>query len=157
MTNPVCPLCGKEKTTGRGVYHKTCGKIARKPRGRELAKIKYQTDTAGEKARLREWRKNNKEHYLASARKSYEKHKAKVSARLKEHRRRKPWQIVAHKSLNKAVAAGVVVRKPCEICGNARSYGHHNSYLPEDYLKVTWFCQSHHRAWHKLFLPEIPA
>ncbi len=53
---------------------------------------------------------------------------------------------VARWKLNRAVASGRIVRLPCQICGAAKSQGHHHDYtLP---LDVIWLCPVHHTAEH---------
>ena len=54
--------------------------------------------------------------------------------------------------LNQAIASGKIVRKPCEVCGEIKSEGHHVDYdLPFD---VMWLCKKHHVAEHKRILEE---
>jgi hypothetical protein len=48
--------------------------------------------------------------------------------------------------LNRAIAAGRVLRKPCEVCGSAGSQGHHTDYSKP--LDVMWLCPVHHAAEH---------
>ncbi len=55
----------------------------------------------------------------------------------------------------KAIAKGVLTRKPCEACGSdpvaadGRSliHAHHDDYNKP--LDVRWLCQKHHHEWHK--------
>lgn len=53
----------------------------------------------------------------------------------------------ARSILNSAVASGKIIRKPCRVCGNKRSQGHHNDYNKP--LKVIWLCALHHAELHK--------
>lgn len=48
--------------------------------------------------------------------------------------------------LGKAIAAGVVVKKPCVVCGSKKSEGHHDDYSKP--LNVHWLCRPHHIAHH---------
>lgn len=48
--------------------------------------------------------------------------------------------------LERAVKNGKVIKKPCEICGNPKSEGHHEDY--RSHLKVRWLCFKHHREAH---------
>jgi hypothetical protein len=45
----------------------------------------------------------------------------------------------------------LIVRKPCEICGdvNYEADAHHEKY--SDYLNVRWLCKPHHRTIHLIF------
>mgnify|MGYP001611599223 CR=1 FL=1 len=46
----------------------------------------------------------------------------------------------------KAIQDGVLVREPCEVCGNPKVDGHHDDYSKP--LDVRWLCRSHHRLHH---------
>lgn len=48
---------------------------------------------------------------------------------------------------NKAIIKGLLIREPCEICGDKKTEAHHNDY--DKPLNVRWLCFIHHRAWHK--------
>lgn len=59
-----------------------------------------------------------------------------------------PLKIAAHDAVRAAVAAGRLVRQPCEACGSEnRVAAHHDDYLEP--LTVRWFCFGHHVAWHR--------
>jgi hypothetical protein len=45
-----------------------------------------------------------------------------------------------------ALKKGVMIRQPCEVCGNPKTVGHHHDYAKP--LDVTWLCQKHHRQEH---------
>lgn len=63
---------------------------------------------------------------------------------------------VAHYSLTNAVRDGRVKRQPCDMCGDPKSQGHHSDYSKP--LDVTWLCEKHHKAAHKikaLFQPVL--
>jgi hypothetical protein len=47
-----------------------------------------------------------------------------------------------------AIRDGRLLRKPCEICGDVKSEGHHTSYKRENWLKVVWLCKKHHISVH---------
>ncbi len=49
----------------------------------------------------------------------------------------------------RAIAAGVIVPKPCAVCGAAEVEAHHPDYeAPDAHLKVDWLCREHHMAEH---------
>lgn len=48
-----------------------------------------------------------------------------------------------------AIKKGKLIRKPCEICGDIKSDGHHEVYSTYD--KVRWLCRKHHKVIHYLF------
>lgn len=53
-----------------------------------------------------------------------------------------------HTAVGKAVREGILVRKPCQVCGAGKGiHGHHDDYSKP--LDVKWLCPTHHRARHK--------
>jgi len=52
----------------------------------------------------------------------------------------------SHRLVAAAIADGVLVRGPCELCGAVPTEGHHEDYdLP---LEVRWLCKVHHSLRH---------
>lgn len=55
----------------------------------------------------------------------------------------------------KAILKGVLIRQPCEVCGETGTFvdgrnrvqAHHDDYTKP--LEVRWLCQQHHHEWHK--------
>lgn len=76
----------------------------------------------------KEWRKKNGHDY-------------------KEYKKKYPEKYNAHKLVTYAVRSGILDRKPCEVCGDTKSKGHHEDYSKP--LEVKWLCQSHHSEVHK--------
>lgn len=60
-----------------------------------------------------------------------------------------------HDITEKAIAAGVLIQQPCEVCGafgvmadgRCEVQAHHDDYNKP--LQVRWLCQKHHHEWHK--------
>jgi hypothetical protein len=48
----------------------------------------------------------------------------------------------------RAVKKGLLIRKPCETCGNPRGEAHHDDYRKP--LEVRWLCRVHHTEHHRL-------
>ena len=54
----------------------------------------------------------------------------------------------AHKAVERAIAVGGLVRKPCERCGSTfRIEAHHDDYSQP--LAVMWLCRTHHIERHR--------
>lgn len=47
----------------------------------------------------------------------------------------------------KLIEGGLIVKTPCEVCGEKNTQVHHYDYL--DPINVSFFCVKHHREWHK--------
>jgi hypothetical protein len=54
----------------------------------------------------------------------------------------------AHAAVRVALRQGKLKRGRCEVCGSFRVQAHHESYQPEHYLVVRWFCVKHHQQLH---------
>lgn len=52
----------------------------------------------------------------------------------------------ARNILQGAVKHGRIIKKPCEVCGDSNSQGHHNDYSKP--LEVVWLCRKHHNKLH---------
>jgi len=65
----------------------------------------------------------------------------------KKQMKRNPEKIKARKKLYNALRTGKIQRKPCEICGEEETHGHHEDY--DKPLDVRWLCQKHHREYHE--------
>jgi hypothetical protein len=53
----------------------------------------------------------------------------------------------SHNAVARAIKSGLLDRKPCLVCGAAKSEAHHESY--DRPIDVTWLCTIHHKARHK--------
>ncbi|MGI9143639.1 MAG: hypothetical protein ACR2IJ_10675 [Fluviibacter sp.] len=59
---------------------------------------------------------------------------------------RNPEKAFARHAISNAIRDGRLHRKPCEVCGNAKSEGHHPDYSKP--LSVMWLCRKHHLEQH---------
>lgn len=57
-------------------------------------------------------------------------------------------KLQAHHAVRVAIRQGALKRGRCEVCGSFRVDGHHQSYHPDDWLKVVWLCRKHHQLLH---------
>lgn len=48
--------------------------------------------------------------------------------------------------VHRAIRVGTLVRKPCEVCGAAKTDAHHDDYSKP--LAVRWLCRRHHQQHH---------
>jgi hypothetical protein len=81
---------------------------------------------------IKNWRKDNPE--------KNKQHKTKWQ-------KNNPEKILAHNTVNRAITNGILIREPCEICGDKKTEAHHDDYSKP--LDVRWLCSKHHKAWHK--------
>jgi hypothetical protein len=65
---------------------------------------------------------------------------------LLNHAEKYPQKTQARQALGNAVRDGKIIRKPCEVCGNTDSEGHHDDYSKP--LDVIWLCPKHHAECH---------
>lgn len=56
-------------------------------------------------------------------------------------------KVAARRAVKVAVLAGLLVRQPCEVCGDPQTDGHHEDYGRP--LDVRWLCRPHHLALHR--------
>lgn len=52
----------------------------------------------------------------------------------------------ARSLVRRAVEAGRLIRKPCEVCGSSPADAHHDDYSKP--LNVRWLCRPHHAEHH---------
>ncbi len=52
----------------------------------------------------------------------------------------------AHIIVGNSIKSGVLVKKPCEVCGEDIVNAHHDDYAHP--LSVRWLCDVHHNEWH---------
>lgn len=99
-------------------------------------------------------RQRNSKTYKASWKKWYEKRMAdpvwreRENQRTKERRLQAPDKHKARRICQKAVEKGVILKRPCEVCGSEKSQAHHPNYSRP--LAVIWLCQDHHGVEHRI-------
>lgn len=68
-------------------------------------------------------------------------------------RDRNPQAVWAHVALKSALRRGLVVQRPCEVCGSPDSEAHHPDYTRP--ALVQWLCRRHHTAEHRRLKCEV--
>jgi hypothetical protein len=66
------------------------------------------------------------------------------------HRRffeRNPDRFEVKRIVKNALRQGVLIKQPCEVCGDPKTQGHHDDYSKP--LSVRWLCQKHHWDIHR--------
>lgn len=66
---------------------------------------------------------------------------------------RHPKKKEAHRAVQRAVKKGLLIKTPCEVCGEKKVEGHHDDY--DKPLVVRWLCHKHHMELHRLD-PDLP-
>ena len=69
-----------------------------------------------------------------------------MSELVKKYNKKYPERYKAVHQLNRAIRTGKLERKPCIVCENPKSQGHHQDYSKP--LEVIWLCAKHHKAVH---------
>jgi hypothetical protein len=134
----VCRGCGNAKPA-EGFYRDGRNRDGLKHKCRLcMAKIEWSKsdDQRRRIAELERFRRQHDPEYAKrqndSNRASVKKHRDKANARAK---------------MKHAIKRGRLVRLPCEVCGDAKSHGHHEDYAKP--LDVVWLCQKHHMERHR--------
>jgi hypothetical protein len=111
----------------------------------KTVRARYRNGKIGKAARVRY--RNGENGRAADVRYRKSENGRAVSARaLQLFKARHPERIRAKDAVNNALKRGKLVRKPCEVCGNPRTDGHHPDYSKP--LEVQWLCQCHHIELH---------
>lgn len=96
--------------------------------------------------KVEQWAKENPEKARAKDLRWKSINKAHVNEHDRQRMAANPEKCVARRLVRSAIAAGTLVRKPCEVCGASRTHGHHEDYSKP--LDVNWLCPKHHAARH---------
>jgi len=63
----------------------------------------------------------------------------------------------AHVAVREALKKSLIAKQSCQICKrkhgvDVKAEAHHTDYSKP--LDVMWLCPKHHKAWHRVFIPE---
>jgi hypothetical protein len=122
-------------------------------RNREYARIRRSDPVKREKLRAyqRVWSKSPNAR-RARRRKfrryvSDDKNRLKVNKYVRAYRKRFNGKARAHDRTKIAIEKGILIKEPCEICGESRVDAHHEDYSRP--LEVRWLCKIHHGERHR--------
>ena len=157
MIEKKCPKCGQIKTednfyprSGNKSYllRSYCKECENKNQyekywaNPEQSREYSRKINARRKDKMREY---NKKHYLEI--KDKEWRKAQTRKNHKAYRLRNPQKNWCRSKTNNAIISGILVRQPCEICGEQKSQAHHDDYSRP--LEVRWLCRNCHYKLHR--------
>jgi hypothetical protein len=135
----TCRVCSKEKQEadfyacrakdGKEHRMRVCvGCYNAKGRERRMARIEEVREYDRKRAKTTAWRIRSK-------------------ALNESWKKRNPDKARAHNYLHFAVRVGMVVRRPCEVCGSSEHvHAHHDDYSKP--IEVRWLCAAHHSQVH---------
>lgn len=97
--------------------------------------------------RNKEWVLNNPEKVKDIKHNHRIRNRSIITKYTQEYRKANPDKYSAHKIMKNAIRRGELEQKPCEVCGNIKSQGHHEDYSKP--LEIIWLCAKHHNEAHK--------
>lgn len=107
---------------------------------------KHKTSTNGRHANCKDCqRPKSLEWYHRTKDANRDKRNAYERLRFHSHPKRRKKKAASWLA-REAVRLGKLVKKPCEKCGDVKSFGHHEDYNKP--LEVIWLCQRHHTDRH---------
>ncbi len=70
------------------------------------------------------------------------KRKKQILLSQRKQRQKFPHKYLARQAVFRAVQKGLLIKKPCEICGKKKVEAHHQDHHKA--LEVNWLCKKHH-------------
>lgn len=67
-------------------------------------------------------------------------------SRQKRWQNQNPLARWSHMAVQSAINRGILVRQPCEVCGDEKTDAHHDDYRKP--IDVRWLCRRHHIELH---------
>jgi hypothetical protein len=123
-----------------------------KHREKIIARVKKLRDTYPERvsdSNKKSWRKH-KEARLARAKVYRKAHPEQRASERQRAIERQPEKVRARYLTKLAINKKQIIKGSCVVCGEVKVHAHHSDYSQP--LSVTWLCQPHHSAWHRVFL-----
>ena len=106
------------------------------------------------KADIRANRRKRVDYYREYDRRRFSTEARKVT-RLACHKRagaKHPDRFRARAAVARAIRAGRLTRKLCEVCGESQTHAHHDDYSKP--LDVRWLCVKHHLITHGKYIEQ---
>jgi hypothetical protein len=106
-----------------------------------------------DKIKKKDRERDSRPERVAARKLYYEKCKNDLKLQKRNAAYKKKWQEnnkekrAAHILTGNAIRRGILIRKPCEVCGKKKVEAHHNDYIKP--LEVRWLCKKHHVQHHK--------
>lgn len=145
----ICCRCEKEKPLTRFfknrrskdglTYH--CADCAN-----SWNRATYARDRERIQATNKKWRENNQD-----------KHREAHNMATRKYEINNPKIRYAQVRVRESLKQRKLAKKGCEVCLKiygieAPAHAHHSDYNKP--LELLWLCPKHHKAWHKVFIPE---
>lgn len=137
LTEKICSRCKETKPINEFYKKRKDGKV-RVPHCRECQKklyIEFRSTEHGKETIRNQFKKR----YLRKTTEYIEK----ATKRYLE----KPAEIKAENTARYALVKGIIIKQPCEVCGNVKAEMHHHDYSKP--LDIKWLCRSCHMKEHR--------
>lgn len=143
----VCSVCGVEKDLTSYYLNKDGRPCTGRCKPCHKQKVKENRESKADQYRAYEKQRSQLPH-RKEAREIYAKGagKEKADAAKKRYIERNPKKRKVHVIVGNALRDGILVKKPCEVCGDEYVEAHHCDY--DKALEVVFLCPKHHQAWH---------
>jgi hypothetical protein len=154
--NALCVFCAKVKARKKHLRHRqkelNAQRAYRSLNKEKISNVKRNYRLLN-KEKVREHKRNysfmNKEKISLHKRDYYLSNKDEIASRKKNRCNAFPLKAKATYEVHVASKKGILIKQPCETCGSVEDIqAHHDSYYPNDWLRVRWLCTSCHRRWH---------
>ncbi len=136
----LCSCCGVIKENVDATYCHACTRIKDKEKRLRLGIVTIFCDCGKKKESTRKIRCNECDNEVRREKNRQDSRKYRMSTNAYK-------DAVRHLTF-KAIEKGILIRKPCEVCGSTEKIeAHHDDYHKP--LEVRWLCKKHHMEHHK--------
>lgn len=143
-SKPECAICNALKDNLRDSYCNACKRQRAKTKsmleGRRFKNPEGRKSTCSNCGREKD-KSNLDSGYCMTC---------KIHTKKKNRHLRSPEQIMkdsARKIAYHTIKKGVLIKQPCEVCGEVKVDAHHDDYTKP--LDIRWLCRKHHLAHHR--------